>query len=126
MNWINRISYNAKKVARLKGKQQQFLWLIATVLLVMAGVKMYNALPFFSIALVGFLISIISFIRPNVSYPILYIWMIIGAILSEVSSSIVLVIVFFFVIFPIRVIKGVQKNEEGWIDSEVSNFDDQF
>lgn len=127
MNWIKNLSENTLKVAIQKVKQKQFLWLVSAILLLAFGYHFYNNTlqPYL---LVASIISLgLSFIVPKIAFPLLYCWMLLGGILSEISSTIVLAIIYFLAFLPIKLFKFEKQKSNGWVEPNSNiNFEEQF
>ncbi len=68
-----------------------------------------------------------SFIYSKIALPLLYIWMFFGKILSEITSTVILAIIFFVGIFPLKLFLKRDKTTAGWINAkENTDFNEQF
>ena len=126
MNWIKSSSTSSLKFASQKNKQKQFLWLISSLLTIITAYQFLNLENDYLLLSAAVISLIISFIVPILIFPFLYIWMLIGNILSEISSFIVLGIVYFLGFFTLHIFKMQQKTKKGWTDSEPTNFNEQY
>jgi hypothetical protein len=127
MNWINNTLDSALKIATQKVKQKQFLWMVSAIFLIAFGYHLYNN-NIHPYLLTTSLISLgLSFIVSKVAFPFLYIWMIIGSVLSEISSTIILAIIYFSAFLPIKLFKFEKQTKSGWIKTNSeTNFNEQF
>jgi ABC-type phosphate/phosphonate transport system permease subunit len=127
MNWISKTHRSTLLLAAEKKKQKQFLWLISLISFAVFGYKYYLVHTLnYSPAIIGGLTLLISLVSPLIALPFLYIWMFIGNILSEITSTIILGFIYFLILTPIGLIK---KNEEntGWLQPKNdNNFNEQF
>lgn len=127
MNWISKTHHSTLLLAAEKKKQKQFLWMISLISFAVFGYQYYLVHTLnYSPAIIGGLTLLISLVSPLIALPFLYIWMFIGNILSEITSTIILGFIYFLILTPIGLIK---KNEEntGWLQPKNdNNFNEQF
>jgi ABC-type phosphate/phosphonate transport system permease subunit len=127
MNWISKTHHSTLLLAAEKKKQKQFLWMISLISFAVLGYQYYLVHTLnYSPAFIGGLTLLISLVSPLIALPFLYIWMFIGNILSEITSTIILGFIYFLILTPIGLIK---KNEEntGWLQPKNdNNFNEQF
>ena len=127
MNWIKNTSNSALKIAGQKAKQKQFLWMVSAIYLIVFSIQFYN--NNISLYLLGtsIITLVLSFIVSKIAFPFLYIWMIIGSILSEISSTIILASLYFLAFLPIKLFKLQKQTKSGWIKvNSETNFKEQF
>jgi len=127
MNWIRATHKSVLNFSRKRQKQQQFLWLIGIILLLIFGYLWYlSDLNFSLLVATGILVSL-SFFLPIIALPFLYIWMYFGRILSEIISTVVLAIIFLIGIIPIGLFRRHKNKSTGWEDPRgSSDFDNQY
>lgn len=127
MNWISKTHRSTLLLAAEKKKQKQFLWLISLISFAVFGYQYYLVHTLnYSPQIIGGTTLLISLVSPLIALPFLYIWMFIGNILSEITSTIILGFIYFLILTPIGLIK---KNEEntGWLQPKNdNNFNEQF
>lgn len=129
MSWIDLILNKSKRFARVKRKQQQFCWLIAGVMIVWFGyVYLYRNQTDFLIvpSLIFVLITLLSFTSPRFIYLLLFIWYLLGQIMSEIISTLMLGIVYFGFFFPITYIMRIfrkKRDKSGWVEYIQPNSD---
>lgn len=128
MSWIKNTLETLEKNSKDKGKQRQFGVLVIAFLLLLFFVSVYkeglilNSKQLYTItgsALTG----IVMFFIPVIFYPFLFIWLFIGNILGEISSFIILGIVYYALFTPITFILKIinrKKVTTGWINREES------
>ncbi len=127
MNWIketfNKILQNSIKAI----KQKQFGYLVSGILLCFLGLSIYNNGFVWDIKQIVLSTIIlfnlgITMICPKIFFPILFIWFVIGELLGQISSFIILAILYYLVFSPITIImrvfnkKTIYKAE--WIDKK--------
>lgn len=124
MSWIKDTHVSTTSIASQKKKQRQFIGLILMVIGYFLWSKNQNYTTSIAISFV-FLCTMLFL--PKLIQPVLYLWIFLGKIISEISSTIVLSILFFGGIFPIKVLRSKPKNSTGWISPKnTTNFDEQF
>lgn len=127
MNWINKTHASTLSFATEKKKQQQFLWLMGSIVFAVFIYQYYlihtfNRLPL----IIGGVFIAISFIVPLLAFPFLYIWMFIGRILSEITSTLILGVIYFLILTPAKFLKKTDQHL-GWVQpKEATNFNEQF
>lgn len=126
MNWIKASLTKSLKIAIRKNKQQQFLWLISTIFLIVFSYQYYQSTPLYYLLYLSLISYLLSFFFTKIAFPFLYIWMFIGIILSEISSTIVLGVIYFLCFLPLRFLKIRKKSKNGWLKNESSNFKEEF
>ncbi|MDH7448040.1 hypothetical protein [Aquimarina sp. 2201CG14-23] len=128
MNWIKGIIDVTKRNSIDKRKQRQFGGLIIAFLLLLFCVSVYKEgllfIPKQMYTGIGVvLILMITLLLPILFYPFLFIWLFVGNILGEISSFVILGIVYYLLFFPITFILKItnkKHNTTGWIDKEES------
>lgn len=127
MNWIKKLSDSALNIATKKEKQKQFLWLVSAILLVAFCYHFYNNSINFYLLGASIISLSLSFILPKIVFPFLFCWMLFGGILSEVSSAIILAIIYFLAFLPIKLFKFEKQKGNGWVEPDLeTNFNEQF
>lgn len=126
MNWISNLFQKAIINSRNKKIQKQFIFIIAIFILVIISYKLYNKeLPIntgVTYIILVFILTLICYLFPVLIQPILVIWLIIGLLLGEFTSSIILGIVYYLLFSPItltlRLVKKDKfKTNPQWFDS---------
>lgn len=127
MNWIKKIHKSVSLFSKNKKKQKEFLWLVAGIILIIFGYKWYNASINYTMLIIAAVLFVISFTFPKIIQPILYLWMYFGRILSEITSFIILALIFIFGIIPMGIFYRLSRNKTGWVNvKDSTNFDEQF
>lgn len=119
------------KLSSLKRKQRQFGLLFSAILLGIALYAGYTHSFYKNSVLIGFgialLLLIVSFFLPSVLKWPLLIWFYLGKILGEITSTIILGIIYFIVFTPITFLRRVFKKKEheasGWVNRENKKID---
>ncbi len=126
MSWINKKIKISAHLAAQKKKQQQFLWLFAALFIGVFGYGVWDDNLNYIPAIIGGGLLLLSFVFPKLIQPVLLGWMLLGMLLSELFSPIVLGLIYFIGIVPSRLF--VKKNPgNGWVKTdEKTNFDQQF
>jgi len=128
MNWIKRKYQAADGIARDGKKQRQFLWLVSGILLVFAGIIYYKH-GYFQLELIGiagFSLALSFLYACIVRWPLL-VWSLLGILLSEVTSTILLAIVFYLLLLPFSLVKKRNKNPQTWVKIEQkNNFEEMY
>lgn len=129
MSWIDSIFNVSRQFAGVKQKQQQFCWLIA------AGIIIWLVYNYFyrgqtDVVIVPSLIFVfvmlLSFMLPRLVYYPLFIWYLLGEVMSEIISTLILGIVYFGFFFPITYIMRIfrkKRDESGWVEYKQPNSD---
>lgn len=127
MTWIRKIHQTTATFSLEKKRQKQFLWLVSIILVSLFGYSFYTHNPNYLFLIISCCTFVLSFIFPVLTLPFLYIWMLIGNVLSEITSTLTLGVMYFLVLTPIRFIKPNKQQSEGWIIPEKeTNFNEQF
>lgn len=121
MSWIKRTYYRALNVAQNGKKQQQFLWLVTAVLILIVGIIYFkrNYVHLELLGVAGISLAFSFLYGCIVKYPLL-VWTIFGFVLSEITSTILLAIVFYLIIFPVGLIAR-KKRPSDWTKIEAQN-----
>jgi hypothetical protein len=131
MHWIKTRISETLTGASLQKKQRQFLWMLIVINILIESVfyfknDMLSSYSFYSIGLIGLLILILVLIPKIAKWP-LFIWLCFGLVLSEITSFIIFGVLYFFIFFPIRLIRGDKTSKGGWIKpAERTTMKDQF
>lgn len=128
MNWIKHTIKTIKGISSEKKKQQQFGGLIVTFLLIIFCISVYKEGWWVNqkqvLTIIGIIaFSIFLFFLPVIFFPFLFIWLFIGNILGEISSFVILGIMYYLFFTPIVFclkLTGKKKNIKGWIDKEAT------
>ena len=103
-----------------------FYGLLSAILFIIFSYHYYHLDITYYLLGAGGLSFLLSFVFPKIAFPFLYIWMVIGSILSAISSTLILGVIYFIVLLPLRFLKVQQKTKKGWIKSDPSHFKEQF
>ena len=117
MWWTNFFEKLRKNSAK-KRIQRQFLLILVVFALGYLGYGYWK--HFFSIqqALLGlgvtFLFGLVLYILPRLLKPLLYLWLLLGMLLGEITSFILLGIIYYLLFFPITfILRVTRKNTLG-------------
>lgn len=122
MNWIKINLQKAKLNSDKKNIQIQFLWILVILASSIISYKLYKQQlivdkAFVLYGMVSLLAAIIYF-KPIILKPILLLWLLFGLFLGEITSTIILGIIYFFLFFPItfflRITNKGNKIKSGW------------
>jgi hypothetical protein len=123
MSWIKNSYNTVEENSSQRKKQQQFGWLVSFIISLILSLSFYKngfIFDFKQSILIGVFVSlsIMTLIVPKIFYYILIIWLFIGLILGEISSFIVMGILYYCFMSPIAYFLQLKKKdkEEGWID----------
>lgn len=129
MNWIKRTYKNIVDLAYTKNKQRQFAFLFSVILLAF-GVYFGFTHSFVKLSVlvsigVGVTLLLIGLIIPLFFIWPLIIWLFIGKIMGEITSTVILGVIYFFVFSPITLIKRLflSKKTAGWVKRKNSQID---
>ncbi len=127
MNLIKRIHKTVSEFALNKNKQKQFLWLTALVCVSIFSYNLYIGITSYVFIFVTLICIVLSFTYPKTIIPFLYLWVYFGKILSEITSTVILFLLFFFGILPMKIFLKKDKLKNSWnkVKGE-SNFNEQF
>jgi len=127
MSWIKNTHRSTLSFATQKKKQKQFLWLISSICFIAFGYSIYqNSYNYLLLIIGGFGLTL-SFTFPLLTLPFLYIWMFIGGLLSEITSTIMLGIIYFLILTPIGLAKKTNQKNDRWVSPDKeTNFNEQF
>lgn len=126
MNWIKNKLLKSKEIASITKKQKQLGLLVVIFLFLVLLKSVYNlGFTFNSIQsflMVGIIfLLLVLLIKPIVLKPFLIVWMLIGQILGEVSSFLVLGITYFVFLTPIVILNKLlerKRENKGWVDKQ--------
>ena len=135
MNWIKKFYIKSEEFASSLKKQRQMCWLI-TLILVMFSIYRFvffepiNQFVIASISIIFVLLGIVRFYPKLMYYPLL-VWMLLGQILGEITSTIILGLVYFGLFFPITFFIRIfrkKKEEIGWVKrpEELSDYEKMY
>lgn len=121
MNWIKREYVRNKKMSHQIKKQREFggvLLVFAVLILVVSFYKLgfvFNFKQSILMVLI-FLLLGITILLPKMLMPLLLVWFIIGTVLGEITSFVVMGILYFCLISPISLILKLKRKKEkpGW------------
>ncbi len=112
MKWINIIMESAMVIANKASVQRQFIGLMGVLFLL--GSYYFNwHFSMMEYAIIAGVFGVL-FIKPVLIRPILFCWMLLGAFMGELSSFIVLSILYFLIFTPISWFKKREINEGNW------------
>ncbi|WP_299185195.1 SxtJ family membrane protein [uncultured Aquimarina sp.] len=128
MSWISGVIDIVQDNSSAKRKQQQFGGLVLVLLLLIFCVSVYKDGFIFNAkqtntAISFMVVSIITILLPILFYPFLFVWLFVGNILGEISSFVILGIVYYLLFFPITSVLRItnkKKTTTGWIDKKES------
>ena len=130
MNWINRAWNKSMKLANTKKMQRQFAFLLLAFLLGLISYALVvgNIDKVFLVTggVLILLVILIGLFRLKWMLFPLSIWLILGQLLGEITSTIVLAFIYYLIFFPITfLIRIFKKNEEkvGWQEINSMNSD---
>jgi hypothetical protein len=126
MRWIKNIYGEVRENSIQTKKQKQFGLLLLAIMVILLTVSFYKngfLLDTKQLSLVSSLVSIglITLLVPKIFYPFLVIWLCIGAVLGEVTSFIILGILYYCFITPITFFLRMKNKKEynsGWITKQ--------
>lgn len=124
MNWIKQTYHHVNELSSTAKKQKQFGLLFAGILLAICAFSIYKNNAFtlaiylcsgISIAL----INIVLFAPKLLKWPLL-VWLYLGKILGEITSTVVLAILYFFIFTPItalnRLFSKKSTMQKNWVE----------
>ena len=124
MNWIDQIYTQALSNANKQSLQKQFCYLLGLILISYLIYQFYYYQTFTTSGIVSIILIVLLFLllisnKTFVIKPIVLLWMILGLLLGELSSLIVLSIIFILFFTPIAFIlrlfnKSEYNNEPKW------------
>ncbi|MBQ4821786.1 SxtJ family membrane protein [Aquimarina sp. MMG016] len=128
MNWIKSNFNTVKKNSLDKKKQRQFGVLVIALLLAIFFVSVYkDGLIFNNKQIITVVSSLVLggllLLLPILIFPFLFIWLFVGNILGEISSFVILGIVYYLLFFPITSVLKITNKKKittGWIDKKES------
>lgn len=132
MNWIKQTIFEINMLSNTISKQKQFGFLVLAVLLFLFVRSYYNSNLIFNSKQIALLISISIVLSFILCYPkwlklFLVIWLFIGRLLGEISSFLLLSIIYFLVLFPVILVRNLflkkESTKTGWILKNNSTID---
>ncbi len=121
MYWT-KLHQSALSFSKEKRKQVQMGILISMIAIIVVFAKFWQDDSKYIFLLLSSIPSIFSLIFPAVLQPILYVWMVLGQLLGDFMSTILISIIYLFLITPISIFIK-KKKPEGWIKKKSSNID---
>ncbi len=116
MSWIKRTYRQVEALSSQRRKQRQFIILMTIIGTFLALFQWYKEVPFENTLYVtgGVLLT---WIYPKGWYIPLILWFFIGKVLGEITSTIVLGVVFYLLFFPITFVRRLMlpSDESGWV-----------
>lgn len=109
--WINSI-HQKTKVFSLQRKNVLWFSLLVITLTLSQYLYAFPSNYYFHLLIVGYFI--VGLFVPKLVAPALYVWMWIGHLLGEVSSTVLLAVVYFLLLLPIRFLSKKQSYAHGW------------
>ncbi|MCL6294415.1 SxtJ family membrane protein [Jejuia spongiicola] len=132
MNWIKHMLDKAAINSGQRKIQLQFLAILCIIAISIIGYKFYIKewtlnITFISIAILLLIVGIL-YKKTILLKPFLWIWLLFGLLLGEITSSIILAFIFYLLFFPITFIlrkanskKRISKPQ--WFSRENDNID---
>ncbi len=127
MNWIKTVLNKILQNSSNTTKQKQFGYLISGILCCVLGWSIYKNGFIWDIKqiVLSSLILLnlgVTLILPKVFFPILYVWFIIGEVLGQISSFVILGILYYLIFSPITILMRIFNKKTiyraGWIDKK--------
>lgn len=126
MNWINDQCCAIRKNSSQRKKQRQFGGLFLVIIGVLLAVSFFKngfLLDVKQIVLssVFFTLSVLTLVLPKILSPFLFIWLFIGFVFGEITSFIIMGILYYCFLSPMVVflrLKSKKENKNGWINKE--------
>lgn len=126
MSWIKQTLKTVRDTSIDKNKLKQFAGIVIAFLLFLFCLSVYKKGLLFHqkqilIASVIGILTILLFLVPLIFSPFLFVWLFVGNILGEISSFIILGIIYYLFFTPISLIirlKKKKKTIKGWIDKK--------
>jgi hypothetical protein len=126
MSWIKNSVSKSLKSSLIKKNQKHFLWLMGVVFLILGLFQCFESIRFLFAMVFMVSVIILSFYVPKYAKWPLFVWTFLGLILSEISSTLVLSLIFFLIITPIGWVKGRALDKKGWQTPKKSIFDKEY
>ncbi|MBQ0786984.1 MAG: hypothetical protein KBT69_05765 [Oceanihabitans sp.] len=123
MSWINNIYLSVHKNSIQTKKQKQFGLLLVVIIAILLAISFYKNGFLFDVKQVVLLsslllIGVITILIPKLFYPFLVVWLCIGAVFGEISSFIILGILYYCFVTPITLFLRLKSKKEitsGWV-----------
>lgn len=124
MSWIKSTILEINVLSNTKLKQKQFGYLVLSILLFLFVTTYYKSNLVFHYKEVVLLSSIFVIlfcvlVLPKSFRIFLFVWLLTGRLLGEITSFILLSIIYFLVLFPVVLFKKIfskkEKTKAGWI-----------
>lgn len=116
MNWIKLLVVKAKENSSLRKIQLQFLVILFIAAMSIIVYQWYQKNWSYQVMLIStcliLLISGIIYVKPVILKPILFIWLLLGLFLGEITSTIIIGIIFYFLFFPITFILRMKNRKK--------------
>ena len=130
MNWLERTYQKILHQSASKRMQRQLIALLFVINAIILTVYFldniyHNYTPI--LLTVSVVLIILFFTFPIVFRPLLFVWLFIGRIIGEITSTVVLSVIYFIFIVPMNWFRKKTTPPKGWVNSKNSdNFDEQF
>lgn len=121
MSWINIITELAINQSSTSRKQRQFIGLILLLLMGMFLVKWYQEASYSPTLLIAFCATSLLMLKPIIVKPLLFAWLVLGGIMGEITSLIILGIIYFFFLTPAGFFKKKTSENGNWKDVKESS-----
>lgn len=114
MYWIKNIWKNSGELASGQKKQRQFGGMILGILWLVLFIRLWNENEI-TYGLLGCTIAmlLITILIPSVLKAALQIWFVLGSILGEITSTLILGVIYFLLFVPINLFRR-NKIKSGW------------
>lgn len=114
MYWIKDIWKNSGELAKGQKKQRQFGGMILGILGLVLFIRLWNENEI-TYGLLGCTIAmlLITILIPSVLKATLQIWFVLGSILGEITSTLILGVIYFLLFVPINLFRR-NKIKSGW------------
>jgi hypothetical protein len=114
MYWIKNIWKNSGELASGQKKQRQFGGMILGILWLVLFIRLWNENEI-TYGLLGCTIAmlLITILIPSVLKATLQIWFVLGSILGEITSTLILGVIYFLLFVPINLFRR-NKIKSGW------------
>jgi predicted membrane protein len=117
LNWIKSNHNKNLDLSNVIKKQKQFGWLITVCLIIFASVRFFDEAALSTSLIVSVTLLVLATLYySKILKPILYVWMWVGSILSEISSFIILGLIYYLLFVPITILFRIKKKPpiSGW------------
>jgi len=132
MNLIKRLIQKASTNTGVRKIQIQFLMLLVTIMVCIVGLKYfqgnYKLNHVFVTTGLLLIVGVVVYFKPAIIRPFLWVWLLFGLIVGEVTSAIILGIIFYALFSPITFAIRILKRKSGandpkWVMRKPSSID---